>query len=244
MSNFIKKIKEALKYSHTSQTAVFSLILANLISIVFAIYYRWQIQEAIVFFWSQNIIIGIFACFKLLFSKNIIFSKEEKDFKSNKKLSVIAFAIPFFLFNGFYLLFFKDFIDLRKIFNLILLPLGVFLLNHLISLFINFQKDFATPISYKQFTDSILVRILPIHLFIIFGGPLMLLLIIIIGVLDLIFGYELISESSALIVMTVIFMSLKAFFEVIAHILSHVDPQTFEKLKLSFSKKSKKVTNL
>ena len=49
-----------------SDSSATSLIAANLITIVFAIYEGWNLQELMVIYWSQSVIIGYFSIRRML----------------------------------------------------------------------------------------------------------------------------------------------------------------------------------
>lgn len=238
MNNLIKTVKELVKHSHTSKNALFSLILVNFISIFFAVYKHWQLSEVLLLFWAQNIIIGIFALYKLVNSKNIVFTKEEQSISINQKkvkakslktFSIFIFGLKFFIFNLFYLLFFKDFIDLGKGFIMILIPLGVFILNHLISLFLNYKRDFYEPTKFKVFTTLVFIRVLPIHIFLIFGIPLVIGSFIMVNFINLIGKFSIDPEGLPLTIGVIFFMFLKMSLEIIAHMISHTDSDYLDK---------------
>jgi len=224
MRGLIKKTKNLLKNNHASKSAIFSLILVNLLSIVFAVYEHWQLGEVVLFFWAQNIIIGIFAVYKLLTFKNILFSD-----KSSKKLEVFAFSFLFFSFNLIYLFFFNDFIDFGSVFVSILLPLGIFLIHHIISLLKNRKEDSTKLLNIKEFASLTFIRILPLHIFLIFGAPLAIGIFFILFLFNLFLKPPIVLEEIFLTIMLIFFMLLKAFFELIAHIISHADQNYFHK---------------
>jgi len=62
------------------------LILANLVPVYFVVFYGWQIFSVILFFWLENVIIGMFNVLKMLFSEP----------GSIAKWLAKCFIIPFF----------------------------------------------------------------------------------------------------------------------------------------------------
>lgn len=237
-----------MKQSHTSRTAIYSLIFANLVSIVFAVYYHWGLGEVILLFWAQNIIIGVFTVYKLWIARNIIFSgadasanqlviSRSDEFKKifggkiTQHWSAILFGFQFFAFNAVYLIFFRDFMDMGETFKIILIPLGVFFVNHMVSFWANFKKDSLLPIKYKQFTSAVFIRVLPIHLFLIFGSAFIMITYAILGVIGLLNEKLQVSEDIVITASMIIFILLKTFVEVIAHLASHLDSETLDRLR-------------
>ncbi len=258
MKNNITKIYDILKQSHTPVLHIYFLVFSNVVSIGFAVYYHWQLSEVIMLFWAQNIIIGIFSVCKLWFNKNIIFSGKEvvmvesldkqniqskdqfyieKSQKYSKKFFVFGFGFRFFIFNIFYLLFFQEFFNIGHALYLVLIPLGLFILNHTLSFLKNFKREYSEPIQYKQFTDTVFIRVLPIHIFLIIGIPLVVFSSI---VIEIICSFtNCLNSSNESLVLTgavVLFMLMKTFFDVVAHIVSHVNPVVLEQFRDSLKK--------
>ena len=71
---------------------------------------------------------------------------------------------------------------------------GQFFLNHLFSFLISYKKDFSEPIKFKQFTNLVFLRVFPIHFFIIFGGFLLMISFLLLGIINFIFDTSIIQE--------------------------------------------------
>lgn len=249
MKLLIKRIGMMMHHAHVSKASIISLIVTNIVAIIFAVVFHWKLEAVILLYWGQNIIIGIFGVYKLIITKNIIFTKSKKiilskkdqialekkywatfEKKIKKRVTISNFGLAFFLFNWIYLFFFIDFIDIGPTLYIILIPLGLFLLNHSISFFVNYKKDSRTPIKYDQFMSLVFIRIVPIHFFIIFWAPLALWSSLILYAINGIVGYSLFSQDIVGIICLIFFMIIKAFFEIIAHITSHVDNNSLEEI--------------
>lgn len=249
MKLLIKKIRMMMHHAHVSEASIISLILTNIVVIIFAIVFHWKLEAVILLYWGQNIIIGIFGVYKLIITKNIIFAKSKKiilskkdqitlekkywatfEKKITKRVVISNFGLAFFLFNWVYIFFFRDFIDIGATLYIILIPLGLFLLNHIISFFVNYKKDSRTPIKYDQFMSLVFIRIIPIHFFIIFWAPLALWSSLILYAINGIVWYSLVSQDIVGTICLIFFMLIKTFFEIITHIITHVDNDSLEEI--------------
>ena len=150
-----------------------SLIIANIVTIVYAYRFHWQIGDLLLVYWLQSIIIGIFQIIKILGVKNSNAegfigddSHPRPTTDKDKRQLALYFAVSYGLFHLAYFLFlFSSFRDLKG--SLILG--GVFLLNHLFSFFINWRKDSLRRQNLAYIFLQPYARIIPMHFFILFG---------------------------------------------------------------------------
>ena len=161
-----------------------SLILSNLLTIVLALIYNFNIMAVLWIYWSQSVIIGIFNFFRILSLKNF----STKGFRVNRqpvtaKLATKVFLAFFFAihYGGFHVTyaFFLGFFTFVNVlgtaalsvadFGYIGLMALVFFANHLFSFLHNRKLDEG-----KQNIGRVMIypyaRIIPMHLTIIFGG--------------------------------------------------------------------------
>ena len=226
------KIREIVRESHIPLFPVYALVFTNLLSIFFAIYYRWDIDSVLLLYWVQNIIIGGFAMYRLTTSENIIFpEKDRKYLADNKKIPVLAFGVQFLVINLILLVFLNDYIHISKVLYLILFPAGIFLINHIISFLTYYRNGRQNPILFKQFTTSIHIRTVPIHIFLLIGMPFMFCVGFILDIISS--TYMPLSNDTILLTSTIgviIFMIIKTFVDILGHIISHSDPKALEML--------------
>jgi hypothetical protein len=114
-----------------------SLIAANLVSIVLAVIYSWDVKTLMLIYWSQSVIIGIFQFIKIMNLKN--FSTEGFGStnvivgpnQATKNHVLRMFPIYYGIFLIGYLLYFG--LDFLRLLPAIILPVAIFLINHYIS---------------------------------------------------------------------------------------------------------------
>jgi len=167
------------------------IIAANILAIILAIALGWDFSTIIWMYWFESVIIGFYT-FLGLFFKALLSGKEIR-----KKLG-IAFFFPVH-YGGFHLgyLVFLAFLVPPTEFGAILLGSVVFLLSHGFSFIRSLGEKFDPE---KEFMMPYL-RIVPMHLTILFGGILMA-----VGVHVLVM---------------VFFMGLKTAADVVAHQVKH-----------------------
>ncbi len=223
------KIKQLLANSQASKSAVATLVAVDIFVIFFAVYEKWHFTDVIVLFWWQNIFIGLVTCYKFIFSKNILFVEKDPSIPAiGKGLITGVFAYKFFIIHLFYLLPLSSYFDINvfKKLSLIALPLGLFILNYLISLIINYRSETSVQITSKEVSDKAILQIFPLHLWIV----MIPIIAIFAGIIFLIAGFlglvDLASINDIFLgtlptIALVFFMILKTFFEVIAHFAIH-----------------------
>ena len=216
--------------------SVWTLILANLLAIVIALWEGWHPVRVMAVYWAQSVIIGVFQFVRILRLKQFRLSNTgpaEKPLPptlENKKKAAFAFAVFYGGFHLLYLLFMVLAFGLHRNISsgvvFLLLSIFGFFIHHLFSFFYNQKKDDQKKREILLLFESSILRILPIHLTIGFGA-------FFIGVTED-FPRELIPSSlepffwsvpAAMVLL--LFMILKTVFDVIMHLWVHVDPYTW-----------------
>lgn len=159
-----------------------SLIFSNLLVIVFALKDDLTALDILWIYWMQSVIIGVFNFFKILTLKEFStagFKQGGKEILPTKA-SKISTAVFFLIHYGFFHLIYAVFLGTFSTFGLMdnyEFKSGYFLYTtagFLISYFIEFIKSkneqTETPPNLGKVMFAPYVRIIPMHLTIIFGG--------------------------------------------------------------------------
>jgi len=158
------------------------LLFANFIMIFFAIYENWNLLTIMFIYWCQSVIIGVFTFFKILNLKN--FSTEGMRFSNGPALPTTGtkigmaffflFHYGFFHFGYFFFLIANPFFDISSQTSFtgltILIVIVVFFINHLFSFLYNREKDANKKQNIGKVMMFPYIRIIPMHLTIIFGS--------------------------------------------------------------------------
>jgi len=157
------------------------LIFSNIITIIFAIIENWDIYTIMLIYWFQSVIIGFFTVIKIINLKNISsvgFAPglvNHSDIKATKRLAIIIFVLYYGMFHAAYLFFLGfDYLFFQGsnliILNFfIILSILIFFLNHLFSFYYNKEKDANKKQHIGKVVMFPFIRIIPMHLTIIFG---------------------------------------------------------------------------
>lgn len=203
---------------------VLSLIISNLLIAVYAIVDNLSVMEVLWVYWIQSVIIGVFNFFKMITLKE--FSTE--GFKQNKKevLPTKATKISssvFFLFHyGFFHVIYAVFLTSFSDFNFsgpegidgiyLLVSSVMFVVSYFFE-FIKEKEDVSTELpNIGTIMFAPYVRIIPMHMIIIFGG--------FVGMIGTVFSVR---GDLAVLAM---FIILKAGVDVISHSISIDDLKT------------------
>ncbi|MBS3062002.1 MAG: hypothetical protein J4215_05465 [Candidatus Diapherotrites archaeon] len=163
-----------------------SLIISNLGTIVLAIFAGWTVMTVLWGYWLQSVIIGFFTVVKIMIfgakqNTQIEAETTEKGKKKTILLGSLA-ASGFFAFHyGFFHLVYAVFLGAftfggSQPFDLtaVVIMGAIFFANHLISTSVHLHKDLQSPgdagKKISEYFTSPYLRIVPMHLTIIFGG--------------------------------------------------------------------------
>ncbi|MBU0649417.1 hypothetical protein KJ969_04985 [Patescibacteria group bacterium] len=164
--------------------STYSLILANLATIVLAVAQGWNFSTLIWSYWLQSLIIGLFQFFKILDLKQFsakgfkINNRPAKPTPGTKYFTAVFFVIHFGGFHFVYSVFLASSARQAE-WGSILLVSAVFLANHLFSYFRNREEDRQKIKNIGTMLFFPYARIIPMHLTILFGffligGPISL----------------------------------------------------------------------
>jgi hypothetical protein len=158
--------------------SVTSLLIANFIAIVLALYEGWDLQELMIIYWSQSVIIGYFSFRRMrdlkdfstqgVSSNGVRLQPTEK----TKRSMSFFFALHYGAFHLAYLAFmFTDGVESLWDDRLFLaLCVAAFLVNHWYSYVEHRQMDATRKPNIGTIMFFPYARILPMHLTIIAGG--------------------------------------------------------------------------
>jgi hypothetical protein len=200
---------DELKESSTTRdnSSVVSLVAANLLAIVLALYEGWDLRELMIIYWSQSVIIGYFSyrCMRDLkeFSTAGVRSngRTVEPTAATKRSMSVFFVLHFGFFHLAYLVFI--FADGRNAIRDNLFLIGVciaaFLVNHWYSYIDHREADARRIPNIGTIMIFPYARIVPMHLTIIAGGA--------------------VSNNSTLVLL--LFLGLKTAADVVMHKIEH-----------------------
>ncbi len=160
-------LKQRIKLTDPS---TISLLLVNIIAIIFAVKEKWGIGMLLWLYWAQSLTIGVFTFLKIIYIKNpfIYEGKECKKIIPTNRWGQIAYAFFFALHYGgfhavyFIFLLFQAQIDIDPYF---LLSLAIFIMGSIIE-FIRRPKE---GLVLNEIMGIPYARIIPMHIAIILG---------------------------------------------------------------------------
>lgn len=89
MSNRFSAVVQSLFERQTlSKPSVWALIIANLYPVIGVIFFDWQTYPLLLFFWTENLVIGFYTVLKMLVASG-----------ENAKPAAKLFTVPFFCFH-------------------------------------------------------------------------------------------------------------------------------------------------
>ena len=203
------------RYVLFSDVSLWALIVTNAVTIYLAAVQHWNLFDIVIVYWAQSVIIGIFNVVRMLTMEN--FSIENITINgqpAQSKRGVQIFMAAFFAIHyGFFHLGYLIFI-LSGIFTgtpdggapsagllVVGAPIALFFANHLFSFMQNHQADAQRRANIGVVMFFPYVRIIPMHLTIIFGG--------------------LLGVAGKGMWTLVLFLTLKAAADVLMHIVEH-----------------------
>jgi hypothetical protein len=192
------------------------LLLSNLVTLFFAIKENWSYESIIMVYAAQSLSIGIVTLVRIMtlknFKKRAVYTDSGERIKSvipKKTIKIIysiLFILGYLLLNAFFFMAFSGIFEYgyeSVPWTYILLPSGIFLINHLFSFFYNKERDKKKADIHKIMIFPY-IRIIPIFLFTMLGGD--------------IFGWF-ITRSEAGIIL--VFIILKTIADLIIHVIEH-----------------------
>ena len=177
---FLKKLTIRLVTGLAGDRSASLLIFSNLIVIVLALIQGWRLIELVWVYWLQNIIIGFFNWRRMMNLKQ--FSTE--NFKSNgvqppptkktRRSTALFFLFHYGFFHLVYLVFLVQFIDTFPSQVLLhgAIGMAIFFFNHYFSYRYNRELDDATVPNIGSIMFLPYLRVIPMHLVILFGAGL------------------------------------------------------------------------
>lgn len=186
------------------------LFITNVLMIIVAIIFNWNVMTLLWTYWVQSVIIGFFNVIKIINLKDdnatIILENDTSEQKNNI-LTKLFFSGLFCVHYGFFHLVYAFFLfvmgyvgkNVNLDINGILLFSGIFFLNHLFSYIITPNKETIKDIGNVMFKPYL--RIIPMHLTLMFGVILIL------------FGQN--------ILLLIIFMGIKTILDIGSHKIVH-----------------------
>lgn len=153
-----------------------SLLISNILVIILAVVQKWDVSEILWVYWVQSIIIGFFQFLRILFLKNFstnnftINNQPVKPTISIKVVTAFFFLVHYGLFHFVYAIFLFKFFSKQSLdFTSIFLGGLIFFLNHTLSYFHNRIVDQQRTQNIGTLMFTPYVRIIPMHLIIMFG---------------------------------------------------------------------------
>jgi hypothetical protein len=222
-------LRSAARESHANRNALAMLVALNLYTIGVALYQHWPWQDVIFVYWLQNIVIGVFALWKLLFWNNIGFGDKGNPSlspRAERIIKVIIFVVGFFGVHVAMLKGFADFFDtdLHAAFTKVQFTFGLFVVNHAVSFILNYGHDSTVPTTYDEVFSATFIRIMPLHLWpfafgVVFVPTYIVLMIAYFAGVN----EQILSHVSSMLpgVAVVFFMVIKTVFEIPAHLVVH-----------------------
>lgn len=196
------------KQFHTDRSALY-LIISNLLTIVLAVYEKWDLSEIMWIYWGQSVIIGYFNYRRILDLRQFstsgfsINNRPAKPTMQTQKSTARFFAVHYGFFHLIYMVFLFDQTKsvTRSSLVFIILCTVIFFFNHRYSYFHNRERDMHRTPNIGTVMFFPYLRIIPMHLTIIIGQ-------------DFAKG-----SSKGLI----LFLGLKTLADLIMHMIEHAD---------------------
>lgn len=157
--------------------STWALIFSNLVALVVAVLDQWSLIDLLWVYWSQSVVIGIFAVVKMMDAQGFTLQEGKKAsqviFSTMIKSGfALFFCIHYGMFHFVYFIFLLVFSSEAGVQSplWILIGASLFFANHLFSFYTNRKHDRATLKDVGRIFARPYARILPMHLTIIFFG--------------------------------------------------------------------------
>ncbi len=159
--------------------SLISLLISNLVVIFLAVTQKWDVSVVLWVYWIQSVIIGFFQFIRILSLKNFstqnftINDRSVLPTPNTKLFTAFFFIFHYGFFHFIYAIFLFNFFT-NQSFNFKYLLTGgfIFFLNHFFSFYHNRIADEQKVQNIGQIMFSPYIRIIPMHLIIIFGAIL------------------------------------------------------------------------
>lgn len=171
------KTKEFKNYFIFDNSTI-SLLISNLVVMIIALIQSWDLSTLLIVYWFQTVIIGFFNFFRILALKNFstenfkINNRQVEPTQGTKLFTAVFFAFHYGFFHFVYLVFiFSSVLTTRANIDGIYIFSGVvvFGINH----FFSFRHNKKIDEQNKQNIGSLMftpyIRIIPMHIIMIFG---------------------------------------------------------------------------
>lgn len=165
------------------------LLVSNVVTIIFAVIEKWNLNSVLWVYWFQSVIIGYFSYIRILRienpnEKNLTINELVKKFiKRRKQTDAYGFLLIYAWFQATYLIFlFKiSFVQIRdQLINFnylvlislisIIVSVIIFYLNHRASFYLNCEEDLKGSASTQNLMLISYARILPMHIITAFAA--------------------------------------------------------------------------
>ena len=189
-----------------------SYIVGGNLAVLLGVWFlNWSTAEIILGFWVESLIIGIFTVIKMTTARGSYRNKKEvamtingKYVEPTRKNTVLFFIFHFGMFMTIHLIFLVRILEnnfvLSEAYAAIGLMAGSLLISHLCSYWYNwYQQDEMSTTHYGDLVSTPYMRVIPMHL-------------------ALIFGYGLVGS------MTILLLVFKIFADVLSHVAEHKKP--------------------
>lgn len=196
------------KQFHTDRSALY-LIVSNLLTIVLAVYQKWNLSEVMWIYWGQSVIIGYFNYRRILDLRQFstsgfrINNKPAEPTRKAQKSTANFFALHYGFFHLIYMVFLVN--QTKSITRtwvlFIIICTVMFLFNHRFSYLHNTERDMHRTPNIGTIMFFPYLRIIPMHLTIIIGQ-----------------GFTK-GSSKGLI----LFLGLKTLADLVMHMIEHAD---------------------
>ncbi len=162
-----------------TDSSALSLLVSNIIVIILAIVQRWEVATVLWVYWMQSVIIGFFQFLRILSLKRFstenltINNKSVLPTSNTKTFTAFFFAGHYGFFHFIYAIFLFNFFTTKPLdFGYLFIGGLIFFLNHFFSFYKNRIVDEQKTQNIGTLMFSPYIRIVPMHLIIIFGAIL------------------------------------------------------------------------
>lgn len=202
------------------------LVVSNVVTIIFAVIEKWDLNSVLWIYWFQSVIIGYFNYVRMLKIENPneqnLTTNElvAKSIKKGKQTNASGFLVIYSWFQAAYLIFLIkiSYIQIKdQIINFnylilislisIIVSIITFYLNHRASFNLNYEEDLKGKINTGTLMLMPYARILPMHIITAFAA------ITVSGDMKFITGFW--------TLITIFFLSMKTMADVIMHKVEH-----------------------